>query len=107
VIKTASCHASLATSLSVPGSVFSFFFHSSVSFKSMSNLSQKNLAAKKAKREASAAMKETVARIARDSFVLVPEQVQRQLLDDADHVRIRMSAGSFFQPMELFDFCET
>ncbi len=40
-------------------------------------------------------MKETVARFARDSFVFVPEEVQRQLLDDADHVRIRMLTDCF------------
>jgi hypothetical protein len=39
-------------------------------------------------------MKETVDRIARDSFVYIPEQVQRQLMNDADHVRMRRGGGA-------------
>jgi hypothetical protein len=53
------------------------------------------LSAKKAQREADPAMMEILARIARDSFVFIPEQVQRQLLDDADHVRLSILHISF------------
>jgi hypothetical protein len=52
------------------------------------------LSAKKAQRQSDPARMEVFARFARDSFVFIPEQVQRQLLDDADHVQAAIRSAS-------------